>query len=141
MKFILTLCFLLSFHLVSCQDSDGKVPEAVQKSFEAKYPGENDPDWGIDSNGNYEAHFKKKGEKYRADFAPAGNWIETENSIKASELPKVIQDIIRKDYFLFEISEVEHVMHFEKGEFFDVEFKQKGKNKDVEFDINGNVLN
>ena len=64
---------------MSCQQSndekkkaDGNAPEAVKEAFQAKYPGENDPDWHQDAHGNYEANFKQKGEKYRADFAENG---------------------------------------------------------------------
>jgi hypothetical protein len=64
----------------------------------------------------------------------------TENSIKVSELPQVIQDKINTTYALYEISEVEHVMSASKGEFYDVEFKQKGKNKDIEFRKDGTVI-
>jgi hypothetical protein len=141
MKLILTLSVLVSFQFASCQHQDLVVPEAVKASFEAKYPGENDPGWHLDAHQNFEAHFKKKGIKYRADFAANGDWIETENSIKKRDLPKIIRDIIDQNYVFSTITEIEHVQHHSKGEFYDVEFKQKGKNKDVEFDPLGNVLN
>jgi uncharacterized alpha/beta hydrolase family protein len=122
------------------KEKDSKTPEAVEQAFQKKYPGENDPDWELDSNGNYEAHFKKKGEKYRADFKPDGAWVETENSIKKKNLPEIIKNIIKKDYAEYEISEVEWVDHATKGIFYDVEFKQKGKNKDVMFTEDGTVI-
>ncbi len=132
---------------VSCQNNkknkeakDNKTPAIVSETFQKKYPGENDPDWEIDANGNYEAQFKKKGEKYRADFNPEGTWIETENSIKKKNLPEVIKDIIKTDYPDYEITEVERVDHATKGIFYDVEFKQKGKNKDVMFTEEGTII-
>ncbi|QIE58430.1 hypothetical protein G5B37_02275 [Rasiella rasia] len=132
----------------SCQNIDGKkgqkdieVPKVVLAAFEEKYPQEKSPKWEIDAHGNYEAHFKKKGEKYRADFSPNGPWIETENSIKTKNLPDPIKKIISERYFLYEITEVEHVDHATKGIFYDVEFKQKGKNLDIEFTEDGTILN
>ncbi|MDX1462841.1 MAG: PepSY-like domain-containing protein, partial [Marinirhabdus sp.] len=98
-------------------------------------------EWEVDSHGNYEAHFKKKGEKYRADFSEDGYWIETENDIKIKELPEPIREKIDELYFMYTISEVERVDHFEKGLFYDVEFKQKVKNKDIEFNSEGNQIN
>ena len=143
----IVLC-LLAFSTVSCQGIDAKqkkdgivVPRVVQKSFEKKYPYEKSPKWEIDDHGYYEAGFKDNGIKYRADFMPNGAWIETENSIKKKDLPKVIQDIIKVAYRHYEIAEIEHVSSAEKGIFYDVEFKQKGKNKDVEFDPSGRILN
>lgn len=131
----------------SCQNNSdkkdttsSKTPDVVVLAFQKKYPEEKNPDWEIDAHGNYEAHFKKKGEKYRADFRPNGTWVETENSIKKKNLPRVIIAIIKKDYSQYEITEVEHVDHATKGVFYDVEFKQKGKNKDVMFKEDGTII-
>lgn len=135
--FALTLTFIVT----SCTDKvSGQTPEAVKTSFQTKYPGENDPDWEVDANGNYESHFKIDGIKYRADFKPDGSWIETETSIDKKDLPKAIKDKIEKD-FDGKITEIEKVEHHSKGTFYDVEFKQKGKNKDVEFKANGEIIN
>ncbi|OAB80362.1 PepSY-like domain-containing protein [Cochleicola gelatinilyticus] len=140
MKLTLSILFFITaISFGSCQNSES-TPEAVKQTFQEKYPGENDPDWHTDAHGNWEANFKKKGEKYRADFKPNGDWIETENSIKDSELPQAIKDKIKELYPDREITEVERVESASKGVFYDVEFKQKGKNMDVEFDSEGNIL-
>ncbi|WP_034042047.1 PepSY-like domain-containing protein [Wocania ichthyoenteri] len=135
---VIVICFTLTF---SCnQTVNSQAPDAVKKTFQAKYPGENDPDWHKDSHGNYESHFKIDGIKYRADFKPNGMWIETESSIDKKDLPKPIRDKIEKDYD-GKITEIEKVQHHSKGLFYDVEFKQKGKNKDIEFKADGTVIN
>lgn len=127
--------------LFSCQQkANSQVPEEVQSNFEAKYPGENDPDWETDSNGNYEAHFKMKGVKYRADFSPTGQWIETETNIDKDDLPEAIKKVIKNKYGDEDITEVELVTSATKGTFYDVEFKKKGKNKDVMFRGNGTII-
>ena len=124
-----------------CQSkAESQTPKAVKKAFQTKYPGETDPDWEIDSNGNYESHFKIKGVKYRADFSPSGHWIETETSIDKKDLPKPIREAIKKNYGSEDISEIEKVDSASKGEFYDVEFKQKGKNMDVEYRASGDEL-
>jgi len=139
--FLVPLFFFGSITL-SCQNSKlGKAPKTVEKAFQTKYPGENDPDWEIDAHGNYESHFKQEGIKYRADFSPEGLWIETETSIKTKELPKAIQKVIKEKYMIYTIAEVEKVDHHTKGIFYDVEFKQKGKNYDVEFKEDGTIIN
>ncbi|MFC7357207.1 PepSY-like domain-containing protein [Jejudonia soesokkakensis] len=146
------LVMLCTVAISSCQENSNhkndsekttvsEVPKAVQKAFVEKYPGENDPDWAIDAHGNWESHFKIDGEKYRADYASDGSWIETENSIKKENLPDAIKTAIKKNYGDLKITEVEHVTSATKGEFYDVEFKQKGKNKDVEFRADGSELN
>lgn len=134
---------LLAISMLGCmgQMSAQDAPDAVKKTFQKKYPGENDPDWHLDAHGNYESHFKIDGIKYRADFNPDGSWIETETSIDKKDLPKAIKKIIDERFKDRKISEVEKVQSATKGLFYDVEFKQKGKNMDVEFKADGTILN
>lgn len=143
MKRITTIIFLCILTCIGFQQKaySQDTPEAVKEKFKTKYPGENDPDWEIDAHGNYESHFKIDGIQYRADFRPNGEWIETETSIDKDDLPKAIKKIIEKDYDDDEITEVEKVDHHSKGIFYDVEFKRKGKNKDIEFKADGTILN
>ncbi len=139
LSLLITLICLI--FICSCNQSvNSQAPEAVKKTFQAKYPGEDDPDWEKDSHGNYESHFKIDGVKYRADFKPNGRWIETETSIDKKDLPEAIRHKIEND-FDGEITEIEKVDHHSKGIFYDVEFKQKGKNKDIEFKADGTVIN
>ena len=134
-----TMLLLFIAFITSCLNTANAqdTPKAVKEAFAQKYPGEDDPDWEKDSHGNFEAHFKKNGEKYRADFAPNGQWIETENSVKWKDLPKAVQDAIERLYEDEDISELEFVDSATKGKFYDVEFKRKGKNKDVMFRTDG----
>lgn len=140
-KSLMMIAVGLVMVLTSCQTrAQGQVPKEVKVSFENKYPGENDPDWKKDKNGNYESHFKKDGKHYRADFSPKGDWIETEQSIDKDDLPKEVRDVIKALYDDFEIVEIEKVDHHSKGVFYDVEFKRNGEKKDVEFAASGLVL-
>lgn len=137
---IYNLSAILFITLSCSQKAYAQLPEAVKSSFEAKYPNEKPDNWEIDDHGNYEFHFKKKGVKHRADFLKNGKWIETEVSIDKEELPKAIRNVIKDKYDNEEITEVEKVMHHSKGLFYDVEFKRKGKNKDVMFKADGSII-
>ncbi len=139
-KYILILIFGLT--VASCEsDKKGNTPDAVKKAFKVKYPDENDPDWRKDKNGNYESHFKKDGDHFRADFSPAGNWIETEQSIKKKKLPDAILKILEADYSDSKIVEIEKVDHHTKGVFYDVELKKDGDKRDIEVRENGTIMN
>lgn len=146
MKRYLILLSFLTVGVVSCQENKkvakdkSGVPEAVQMSFQNKYPGEDDPDWSQDDHGYWESHFKIDGEKYRADFNADGSWVETENDIKTENLPEAIEKVIEEKYSQYDITEVERVDSAEKGVFFDVEFKQEGKNMDVMFREDGTII-
>ena len=133
---------VLFFAVMGCQsEAKAQAPDAVKATFESKYPGENDPDWHLDKNGNYESNFKKKDKHYKADFTPEGQWIETERRIKKKELPETIQKILESEYEDFEIVEIEEVQHHSKGLFYDVELKKDGEKNDVEFKENGTIIN
>ena len=110
-------------------------------AFKDKYPKVEKVKWGIDDHGNHEAHFKQNGEKFRADFTPAGQWIETENSIKFKHLPKAVQEAVKRKYDEKDIVEIEAVNHFQKGIFYDVEIDEKGEKKiDIEYNALGKII-
>lgn len=113
----------------------------AEEAFQQQYPEATEVEWNEDSNGYLEANFELNGEKYRADYTREGEWVETESSIDADELPQVIQDRLKNEFDADEITEVERVEHPQKGIFYDVEFKRKGSNKDVEFNEQGEVIN
>jgi len=142
-KFLIyTVLLLFVSSIVSCQSAvNTKTPDAVKKTFQKKYPGENDPDWHIDKNGNYESHFKIDGIHYRADFSPDGKWIETEQNIKTKKLPAEILNILADSYWRYKVVEVEKVEHHTKGLFYDVELIKDGKKIDVEFTFDGKIIN
>lgn len=120
-------------------EEESIIPQEVKDAFEAKY-GNEKVDWNRDDNGFFEGRFKKDGVKYRADFSPIGEWVETENSVKYDDLPVVLQQFITTNYDKSNVAELEHVDHHDKGEFYDLEFKQEGKNHDVEITPEGEVL-
>lgn len=133
--------FFIVVFFCSFSSCEGQVPGAVKLAFDKKYPKEKHSKWKVDKNGNYETHFKKAGKEYRADFSPKGEWIETERSIKKKELPELIQQRIKEDFDDFEIVELEETRHHEKGLFYDVELIKEGKKQDVEFKVNGEIIN
>ncbi len=148
MKYQILLVALLILGLGSCQNksnaqdnSKAMAPEAVKKTFQAKYPGENDPDWHLDNNGFWEANFKIDGEKYRADFNEDGSWVETENSLKKKNLPEGVLKTMKDKFGNEDFTEAERVDHSTKGIFYDIEFKQKGKNMDIEMREDGTIIN
>lgn len=153
MKYLSVIVFSLFFcGMLSCKEKETQqakkqdrttqegVPVIVAEAFKEKYPDEKNPDWERDANGYWEAHYKKDGEKYRADFTPEGSWIETENSIDKADLPDAVKKTIEEKYPDREITEVEYVVSSREGNFYDVEFKQEDKNMDVEIKEDGTVI-
>ncbi|MFC2175722.1 PepSY-like domain-containing protein [Bacteroidota bacterium] len=105
------------------------------------YPAAKKEKWSKDRNGNSEAHFKMNGSKYRADFTPSGEWIETERSIKWDDLPPAVRHTIKKYADKDQVVELEEVHHHKKGWFYDVEIKKKKKGKrDLVIGIDGIII-
>ncbi len=130
---------LLAMILMSC--TDAMVPPRAMEAFVKKYPSIKNKKWSRDSHGNFEAAFKQEGVKHRADFDySSGAWIETEVSIKYENLPLAVKQVIQRKYTQHPISEIEKVDHHSKGLFYDVEFKTKGKNLDLEFNEAGELI-
>ncbi|AWX43183.1 hypothetical protein HME9304_00170 [Flagellimonas maritima] len=137
--FVLSTYILLTCSCIS--ETKGQAPQEVKSTFIDMYPNENDPDWHLDKNGNYESHFKIDGISYRADFTPEGKWIETESSIDKKDVPKAIKEAIEDNYKDLKIVEIEKVQHHSKGTFYDVEFKKDGSKVDIEFNSKGEIIN
>ncbi len=141
LPYLFFLASLLSFSFCTNAQISDDAKAKMEANFKAKYPNAKDISWGKDSNGNYEAKFEQNDEKYRADFSPAGDWIETENNIKFKHLPKAVQEAIKRTYDEDDIEEIEEVNHYQKGIFYDVEFDAKGSKKiDVEYNALGKII-
>ena len=142
LRFVVLVSSLL---FLACTDgtliAQADTPEAVQKTFEAKYPGAKKVKWGKDRNDSFEAHYQLDGVKYRADFNPSGSWIETERSLDWEDLPEALQNAIKEEYKKDDIVELEFTDNANKGEFYDVEIDPKGKKKfDIEYRADGSKL-
>ena len=140
----LLLSLAITVALMACSggsasaQKDLEIPEAVLATLAQKYPDAEDLDWEQDRNDSYEAQFKIRGQKVRADFNADGTWIETEESVKWKELPEAVQDAIKAEFDKDDIVELEHTVNAEKGEFYDIELDPKGEKKfDVEYRADG----
>ena len=111
---------------------------AAEATLLAKYPDAGDVKWNRDRNDSYEAHFDFDGTRYRADFTPAGEWIETEESIEYDELPEAVRVAFEAEYDEDDVVELERTDNAEKGLFYDVEVDPKGEKKfDIEYRADG----
>jgi len=113
--------------------SASAVPEIVERAFQQKYGDDVKPEWEVDSNGFWEAQFETEKGPVRADFTVKGKWVETEMTVDFDELPDAVQVAVRNDFGDRELAELEEVDSAAKGQFFDIEFKEKGPNEDVEY--------
>jgi len=121
------------------QSKTHAVPEKVQEAFKLKFPTATSVKWEKENETEWEAEFKLDEKEYSTNFLSDGTWIETEQEITSSDLPKAVQQTLSKDFAGFKVEEVETT---EKPNFkgYEVELK-KGKEKmEVVFDANGKVI-
>ena len=75
-----------------------KVPEAVKKAFNAKFPNATNVKWGKENAKEYEAEFKLNGSAISSNFKQDGSWVETESVIPNSEVPTAVTTAVTSKY-------------------------------------------
>jgi Putative beta-lactamase-inhibitor-like, PepSY-like len=111
-----------------------KVPAAVREAFSKQYK-DIPAKWEAEK-GNYEAGFKLNGKNMSAIFNPAGSMLESETSIKVSELPASTLDYVKAHYSGVAIREAAKITKADGT----VNFEAEVNKKDVIFDKTGKFL-
>ena len=103
-------------------------PKVVKDAFDAKFPTASDIKWGKESAKEWEADFKLDGIKISAVFHQDGRWLETEQVIKASDLPEAVAAAIKAKYPSWKITEADKTESAKLGAIYEVDLR-KGKAK------------
>ena len=96
----LSIVFALVAGTITAQKmtKGGETPVAVKNAFKKEYPQVKKVSFD-DENGTYEAEFKLNGKDMSVTYKANGTKMETETSMKVSELPKnVVSYIAAKKY-------------------------------------------
>lgn len=131
---------LLFSGMVNAQDlTVNDVPSVVLNSFNKSFPNASKVEW------------EKKGELYDADFEIArkdhevllnakGQVVRHKQDISSKSLPAAVKSNISKSYKGYRIDDIDQI---KKGNevFYKVELKKLGKELNLHFDKNGNVIN
>ena len=112
------------------------VPANVKEALMKKYPQAKNVTWEKE-NGNYEANWGgKSGEANSVQYTPSGNFVEIENEIPVSSLPKAVTDYVKEHYKGAKITEAGKVTDAQGKKFFEAEVNHK----DLVFDEKGNFV-
>lgn len=103
-------------------------PKVVKDAFVKKFPTASKISWGKESPKEWEVDFTLDGIKISAVFFEDGKWLETEQMVKASTLPKVVSNAIKSKYPDWTISEADKTESAKLGSIFEADLK-KGKQK------------
>jgi len=116
-----------------------KVPQAVKKAFEKKFPNVKKVDWEKENESEWEAEFKLNKLEYSANFLANGTWQETEHEITEENVPQNILSSLKASFPGFEMEEAE-ISETTEGTFYEFEI-EKGKDEwEVTLDSNGKVI-
>ena len=113
---------------------EADVPSAVKASFAITYPGIN-AKWEKEKE-NFEAGFKKDGISMSALFLPGGTLLESEMTIKQSELPSTVLSYVKANYKDKKIRESAKITRPDGP----VTYEAEVEGKDLIFDSNGKFL-
>ena len=133
MKTIIIALVLLALPLTAQKN----VPEAVTAAFAKRFPAATNIQWEKESAKEYEASFKLEGVSVSASYSPNGDWLETETTIKTSELPAEVSSAFAaavKNGSITGASRTESP----KGTTYEVEYTAGSKKKkEMSFDPSG----
>lgn len=137
MKTITFLLASLFLSLGAC--SQVTPPKEVGTAFQKKFDQGSHVKWSRENDREWEAEFVLDGVKMSANFDNSGSWLETEKTLKKSELPESVMKTIKTDFPGYKISEPEQV---EKPGFngYEVELEKGEQTLEVVFSEAGSVL-
>lgn len=133
-KLFLLITIFITGNSVFCQD---KIPDAVKNAFTAKFPGATHVKWDKESKTELEANFKMSNTDVSANFSLDGNWVETETTIPASELPAAVTNTVNIKYPGAVYGRAEKIEKPGSKIFYEVNITVNGKKKELELDPNG----
>lgn len=139
-KLILIASSLCMINTAKAQDlKEAQVPELVKQSFSKVYPNIKVDAWEKEA-ANYEAEFHLNKVESSALFSEHGNFIELEQEIVLTDLPKAAIDYCHLNYKKYKLNEAAIITDVYKKATYEIELK-KGKEKfDLLFDEKGNFI-
>jgi hypothetical protein len=139
-KLILVASSLSLINVAKAQDlKENQVPDLVKQSFSKVYPNIKVDTWEKEAV-NYEAEFHLNNVESSALFSEQGNFIELEQEIVLTDLPKAAVDYCHLNYKDYKLNEAAVITDVYKKATYEVRLK-KGKEKfDLLFDEQGNFI-
>ena len=115
-------------------------PAQVKTAFDKKFPTATKITWGKESAKEWEADFLLDGIKISAVFFEDGKWLETEQMIKATELPKAVADAIKAKYPGWIIAEADKTESAKLGAIYEADLKKGKLKKAVAYKADGSAV-
>ena len=139
-KLILVASSLSLINVAKAQDlKENQVPDLVKQSFSKVYPNIKVDTWEKEAV-NYEAEFHLNNVESSALFSEQGNFIELEQEIVITDLPKAAIDYCHLNYKVYKLNEAAVITDVYKKATYEVELKNGKEKFDLLFDEQGNFI-
>ena len=116
------------------------VPQTVKNTFMQKFPNAQKVTWEKENATEYEAGFVLNGVKMSSNINTEGKWMETETTIKISELPENIKSAIVAKYPTAKIVGASKIETAKDGIQYEADIKNGLKKLEVLFSENGKFV-
>lgn len=137
-KTLLLVAVCFAFIVANAQEkgkSLSQPPAPIKAAFEKTFAGASKITWEKEGS-NYEVNFMQNSKEGSAVYNSAGQLLETEWEIKATELPKAATDYILQHYRGARIKEAASITHSNGT----TEYEARVNGKDLIFDAGGKFL-
>jgi len=119
--------------------TEDKVPATVATNFKKQFANATKMQWEMEE-ANFEVNFKANNVEFSAKYDKQGNWLETEQEIKQSELPIPVKQALEKEFPKAEIEETEKVTYPNKATVYEIEVEKNKQKFEVQFSAEGKLL-
>ena len=116
------------------------VPQAVKITFMQKFPNAQKVTWDKENATEYEAGFVLNGVKMSSNINTEGKWLETETTVKISDLPENVKSAILTKYPTAKITGVSKIETANDGIQYEADIKTGLKKLEVLFSENGKFV-
>ena len=116
-----------------------KVPGFIQIGFKKQFPHAIKPQWEMEET-DYEVNFNNEELKFSAKYNKEGDWLETEQEIKKTDLPAAVKHAINKEFPDAELKETEKITYPNNKTVYEMEVKQDKQKFEVQYATDGQLL-
>lgn len=136
-KIIVIILLGFAFNVNAQTSQQDTLPTSIKDDFSAKFADVSALEWEV-ADSIYTATFTMDGERHLIEYNPSGKVLNHQYTLKESQYPSAVSDMIKKDFSTHKVRNVDSV---EKDGIITYEVKLKGEpNYKVVFDSTGKVL-
>ena len=119
-----------------------RVPAAVKKAFQRKFPAVRVVEWKLKSDQNYEAEFTLHRTDIAAKFDLTGKWLETESGVSRSTIPAAVLGTVAKRFNGYKVVETQTVQRWNENRVvYELHLENAKEVVKAQFDEDGTILN